>query len=345
VKVKPALVAVPPAVVTDTLPEVPLATTAVILVALLTTNEVAAVPPNFTALAPVKLVPVMVTLVPAMPELGVNEVMVGAFTKVKPTKEAVPPGVITVTLPDVPLETTAVILVALTTVKEVADVPPNLTAVAPVKLVPVMVTVRPVPDEVGVNDVMVGAGTNVKPAKDAGPPGVVTDTLPVVPLATTAVICVALFTTKDVALVPPKVTAVAPVKLVPVMVTVAPAAADVGENDVIVGAGIKVKPARVPVWLLELVTVTLPLVPAATTAVMVVVLTTVNDVALVPPNFTELMLLKLVPVMVTVAPVAAEVGVKEEMVGVAPNTEDTNRPNTSVNNNRFLPMADRILTD
>ena len=137
----------------------------------------------------------------------------------------------------------------------------------------------------------------------------------------------------------------APVKLVPVMVTVAPDAAEVGVNEVMVGAGIKVKPDKVPVWLLELVTVTLPVVPAATTAVMVVVLTTLNDVAAVPPNFTELMLVKLVPVMVTVAPEAAEVGVKEEMVGVAPNTDDTNKNNATVANTRFLPMVDRILTD
>jgi hypothetical protein len=39
----------------------------------------------------------------------------------------------------------------------VAAVPPKLTDVAPVKLVPVMVTVSPDLAEVGVNDVMVGA--------------------------------------------------------------------------------------------------------------------------------------------------------------------------------------------
>lgn len=247
VKVKPVLVAVPPPVVTDTLPEVPLASTAVILVELLTTKEVAAVPPNFTALAPVKLVPVMVTLVPAMPDVGVNEVMVGAFTKVKPARVAVPPGVVTATLPEVPLETTAVILVALTTLKEVAGVPPNVTAVAPVRLVPVMVTVRPVPDEVGVKDEMVGAGTNVKPAKEAEPPGVVTETLPLAPFATTAVMVVEFETLYEVAATPPKLTAVALVKLVPVRVTVAPGPAEVGAIEVIVGAGINVKPDSVPV--------------------------------------------------------------------------------------------------
>ena len=54
---------VPPGVVTvtSTAPALPAGEVAVICVALLTVNEVAAVPPNFTAVAPVKLVPVIVT--------------------------------------------------------------------------------------------------------------------------------------------------------------------------------------------------------------------------------------------------------------------------------------------
>jgi hypothetical protein len=72
----------PPSVVTCTLPVVPLPSMAVILVALFTVNEAAGVPPKLTALAPVKLVPVMVTLVPAQPLAGVNAVMVGVGIKV-----------------------------------------------------------------------------------------------------------------------------------------------------------------------------------------------------------------------------------------------------------------------
>ncbi len=68
----------------------------------------------------------------------------------------------------------------------------------------------------------------MNPADVAVPPGVVTNTLPVVPLATTALMLVGLKTVKDVAAVPPKVTTVAPIKLVPVITTVAPDAADVG---------------------------------------------------------------------------------------------------------------------
>jgi hypothetical protein len=55
----------------------------------------------------------------------------------------VPDGVVTLTStsPAACAGVCTVILVALTTVTFVADVVPNFTAVAPVKLVPVMVTV------------------------------------------------------------------------------------------------------------------------------------------------------------------------------------------------------------
>ena len=54
----------------------------------------------------------------------------------------VPPGVVTCTLavPAVPAGVVAVIVVAFTTVTAVAAVPPIVTAVAPVKFVPVRVT-------------------------------------------------------------------------------------------------------------------------------------------------------------------------------------------------------------
>ena len=81
IKVNPANVAVPPGAVTDTLPDVPDATTAVILVAETTLNVVAAVPPKLTAVAPVKLVPAIVIEVPMEPEVGVKEPTVGREAK------------------------------------------------------------------------------------------------------------------------------------------------------------------------------------------------------------------------------------------------------------------------
>jgi len=227
--------------------------------------------PKLTAVAPVKFVPVIVTVAPVVPDEGVNEVMVGAAEK--PVKVAVPPGVVTATLPVVPLPTTAVMVVALTTEKEVAAVPPKLTAVAPVKLAPVIVTLPPDAANVGVNEVMVGSDI-ANPANVAVPLGVVTETAPLVPVAaTTAVMVVALATLNEAAAVPPKLTAVAPVKLVPVMVTVAPTAAGL-VNAVIVGAVLIMLAVKVKVPP-GVVTATLPGVPLGTTAVIVVALTTV----------------------------------------------------------------------
>ena len=76
----------------------------------------------------------------------------------KPPLLTLPLAVVTRTFPVAPAPTTAVILVALTTVNEVAAVPPKLTPVAPVKFVPVIVTVCPVPADVGLKDAIVGGG-------------------------------------------------------------------------------------------------------------------------------------------------------------------------------------------
>ncbi len=73
----------PPGVVTltSTVP-VPAGDVAVIWVGLLTVNEPAALPPKLTAVAPEKLVPVTVTVVPppAEPMFGATPVTVGAGT-------------------------------------------------------------------------------------------------------------------------------------------------------------------------------------------------------------------------------------------------------------------------
>ena len=152
------LTAVPPGVVMVIVPVAPpLLTVAVSEVEVLTVKDAAAMPSKATADAPVKLLPVMVTAVLAAPLLGVNEVMIGAGMKVKvPLLVAVPPGVVTVIAPVAPLPTVALMVVEVT-VNEAAAVPPNFTAVAPVKLLPVMVTTAPTGPLPGVNEVMVGA--------------------------------------------------------------------------------------------------------------------------------------------------------------------------------------------
>jgi len=161
------LVAVPPAVVTATLftPTVPAGVLAVIEVALTTTTLVANVTPIFTMVAPVKLVPVIVIVVPPVvgPEIGLTLVIVGRGTMYVNALAlvAVPPAVVTATLlaPAVPAGVCAVIDEALTTIF-VAAIPLTVTLVAPVKLVPAMVmTVPPNVEPVaGVTLEIVGAG-------------------------------------------------------------------------------------------------------------------------------------------------------------------------------------------
>src|SRR6202007_233906 len=150
----------------------------------------------------------MVTLVPAGPLAGVKLVTVGGLMTVKLLAlVAVPPGVVTLMVPVVaPDGTVAVIAVAEFTVK-LALVPLNRTAVAPVKLVPLMVTLVPAGPLAGVKLVTVGGVMPVKlPALVAVPPGVVTLMVPVVaPVGTVAVMVVAEPTVK-VALVPLKST-------------------------------------------------------------------------------------------------------------------------------------------
>jgi hypothetical protein len=132
--------------VTSTAPD-PAGEVAVIDVALVTVNVLAAVPPKLTAVAPVKLVPAIVTEVPpaAGPEDGLTRVTVGGVTYVYRSLvlvALVPPGVVTVmsTVPAAPGGAVAEIWVELFT-ENVAAVPPKLTPVAPVKPVPLIVTV------------------------------------------------------------------------------------------------------------------------------------------------------------------------------------------------------------
>jgi hypothetical protein len=160
--------------VTFTVP-VPAGLTAVIEVAELTVKLVAAVVPNCTAVAPVKPVPVTVTLLPPAvgPLVGLMPVTVGAALYVNWSAELValvPPEVVTVTFTvPVPAGLTAVIEVADLTVKLVAAVVPNCTAVAPMKPVPVTVTLLPpaVGPLVGLMPITVGAALLHRAADNA----------------------------------------------------------------------------------------------------------------------------------------------------------------------------------
>ena len=123
------------------------------------TLKLALAPLNFTDATAVKLVPVIVTLLPTDSLVGEKPVMVGAGMMVKLDElVAVPPGVVTLIEPLVaPAGTVALIDVADTTLK-MALVSLNFTAVAPMKFVPVMVTLVPTGPIVGEKLVIVGAG-------------------------------------------------------------------------------------------------------------------------------------------------------------------------------------------
>ena len=109
-------------------------------------------------------------------------------------------------------------------------------------------------------------------------------------------------------------------KFVPVIVTAAPTAPLVIDKLVMLGAGTTVKLTPL-LALLETVTTTLPVVaPVGTVAVMLVE-PQVVVFAVVPLNLTVLDPLvdpKLVPVIVTEAPTAPDVGDRVVMVGEAP---------------------------
>jgi hypothetical protein len=234
-----ALVPVPDGVVTEIGPFVaPAGTWAVMLVGELSV-KLAPVPLNVTLLAPVNPAPLIDTLVPVRPLVGVNELMVGGAATVNDDELlAVPAGVVTETGPvSAPLGTVAWICESETTVKS-APAPLTVTLLAPVKPVPVIDTLVPVGPLVGVNAPIVGGVVIVNDDElVAVPPGVVTETDPVsAPLGTVAWICESETTLKS-ALAPSNFTPVAPVKLVPVIEMLIPAGPPVGVSETIVGGG------------------------------------------------------------------------------------------------------------
>jgi hypothetical protein len=119
--------------------------------------KLALVPLNVTAVTSVKFVPVIVTLVPTGPPAGAKPVIVGGTSTVKLlVLVAVPPEPVTVSGPVVaPAGTVAWIAVAELTVK-LAPAPLKVTAVAPLKLVPVIITLVPTGPMLGVKLVIVG---------------------------------------------------------------------------------------------------------------------------------------------------------------------------------------------
>jgi hypothetical protein len=139
-----ALVAVPPGVVTAIGPLVAPAGTIAVIWPAESTVKPACLPLNFTAVAPVKLVPLTTTAVPT-PRSGETPVIVGATCTVSAfALVAKPPPFTTTMEPLVALSgTIAVILVAELTLEVAGEEPLKVTSNAPVKLTPWMTTLRP----------------------------------------------------------------------------------------------------------------------------------------------------------------------------------------------------------
>jgi hypothetical protein len=233
-----ALVAVPAGVVTLILPVVaPDGTFVSIRVPwALTVNDAAATPLNRTAVAPANPLPLMRTEVPTGPLLGENEEIVGAVAVVVTVKFvaliAVPLAVFTVIGPVVaPVGTLATICVAAFDVI-VAITPLNFTQVAPVRLVPLIVTEVPTDPLDGENEEIVGAADVVVTVKFvalvAVPLAVFTVIGPVVaPVGTSVPICVAVLD---------GIVAITPLNLTQFIVTEVPTGPVDGENELMVGS-------------------------------------------------------------------------------------------------------------
>src|SRR5580693_3718611 len=112
---------------------------------------------------------------PNIPEFGVKEMIWGGkLVKTKPPRLAVPCGVTTTSSPlDPEAEMIAVIMESDTTVYDAAGVPPKLTAVAPDRCIPLIVTLTPELADAGVKEVMT-APSYINPDKIPEPAGPVT---------------------------------------------------------------------------------------------------------------------------------------------------------------------------
>jgi hypothetical protein len=227
----------------------------------------------------------------------------------------------------------------------VAVVPLNLIVLVPFvapKFVPVTVTDVATGPLVGDRVVMLGGTVTVKVTPLLARPPTVTTTLPVVAPDGTGTTMLVFDQLVGVAVVPLKVIVLVPFvepKFVPVTVTDVPTGPLVGKRLVSVGAG------RVTVKVSALlatpptVTTTLPVVAPIGAGTVILVADQLVGVAVVPLNFTVLVLWvapKFVPVMVTGAPTTPLDGDRFESVGPVPAGTATE---TSVEFGLVKPMV------
>lgn len=184
-----------------------------------------------------------------------------------------------------------------------------------------MITVAPIAPPVGLKAEINGLGNTVKfDVLVMVMPLVVTEIGPVTALSGTSTVILFALDVVTFEAIPLNDTAGDGLKCAPVIITVAPIAPLVGLNPVISGVGKIVKLEALAIVTPLTVTEISPVDASAGTVVVMVVEVEDETLAGVPLNltlFSDGVVLKFVPVMVTVAPSAPVPGVKPEMVGEA----------------------------
>jgi len=311
-----------PATVTITLPLAEPPGTAVVMLVALQLLTVEATPLNLTVLvpcAPPKPLPVMITGVPAWPELGESPVTLGAWVTVNGTPLLATPTVTTTFPLDAPAGTVTEMLVALQLVT-VADTPLKVTVLEPCaapKFVPEMTTAAPTGPALGVTLVMPGAEFTAKKTPLLATPPTVAITLPLVaPAGTVAVILVEPQLLTELT-VPLNFTVLVPwldQKFAPEIMIEAPTGPDVAERLEITGAVVTLKGTALLVKP-PTDTITLPLVAPAGTLVETLVALQFVAVAATPLNVIAPVAPKLEPLIVTAAPTGPADGESPVIVG------------------------------
>ncbi len=314
------LATVMPLVVIEIGPVVAPAGTVVVIEVAFAEETTAVMPLNFTVGEALKFVPEIITDAPTAPLPGVKFEIVGVASKLKLAElKIVMPLVVTEIFPVVaPLGTKATMLEAVEEVT-VAETSLNKTIGDGPKLFPLIVMLAPTAAPEGVNPEMPGVGNTVNTSLVMVTP--LTFKVMGPELAPAGTVVATLLVVKDVkaAAVPLNETVGVVSRFVPERVTTAPTAPLVGLIPVIEGEAstVKLEPLGTvtPFTVIEIGPVSAP------TGTLVTMLLVVNEftIAEVPLNETVGVVLKFVPVMVSIAPTAPLDVLNAVMVGV-PNT-------------------------
>ncbi len=339
-----------PLAFTTTFPEVaPVGTGTTMLVSLQLVG-VPALVPNLTVLLPwvdPKPLPVIVTELPTGAAAGERLAMFGAGTTVKFTPTLATPETVTTTFPVVAPDGTGTIIFALAQLVGVPGVPLNVTVLVPCvapKFVPVTVIAAPTAPDVGDKLVIFGTGSTVKLTPLLSTPLANTTTFPVVAAGGTGTTMLVSLQLAGVPALPLTSTVLLPCvapKLVPVMVTEVATGPEVGDRLAMVGGGTTVK-LTAALATPDTVTTTPPVVAPVGTGTTIFAAAQLVGVPSVPLKVTVLVpwvAPKFVPVTVTEAPTAPDVGDRAVMLGVGKTVKLAPLLSTPLANTTTFPVV------